>query len=102
MRRVVVDYARKRCAQKRGGNNRELTLDAERIAVFDQAELMLDLDHALEKLSSFNERLTRIVECRFFAGMTQTETAAALGVSPPTVQRGWVRARAWLQKELAQ
>ncbi len=100
MRRVVVDCARRHYAQKRGGGQRELTLDPERIAVEEQAEWILDLHRALKSLSDFNERLTRVVECRFFAGMTQEETAEALQVSRPTVQRDWLRARAWLQREM--
>lgn len=102
MRQVVVDCARRHYAQKRGSGKRELTLDPERLAVAEQAELILDLHRVLERLSTFNERLTRVVECRFFAGMTQEETAEALAVSRPTVQRDWVRARAWLQKEIGE
>jgi RNA polymerase sigma factor (TIGR02999 family) len=101
MRRVIVDCARRHSAKKRGGGRRELTLDPERIAVEEQAELILELHNVLDKLSTFNERLTRVVECRFFAGLTLPETAEALAVSRSTVQRDWLRARAWLQKEMA-
>lgn len=100
MRRVIVDFARRLGARKRGGGQRELTLDPERIAIEEQADLILDLHRALDQLSTFNERLTRVVECRFFAGMTLEETAEALAISRPTVKRDWIRARAWLQKEL--
>jgi RNA polymerase sigma factor (TIGR02999 family) len=102
MRRIIVDHLRHRHAAKRGGGQAALTLDAEVLAGRPQgdAELALAVDRALEVLSSFNERLTRLVECRFFAGMTEEETAEALGVSLRTVQRDWMRAKAWLRKEL--
>jgi RNA polymerase sigma-70 factor (ECF subfamily) len=100
MRRILVDYARRRTAQKRGGGQPELALDPERVAVEHQAEVLLAVDQALDRLSAFNERLGRLVECRYFAGMTEEETAETLGVSLRTVERDWPRARAWLQKEL--
>lgn len=100
MRRVLVDYARRRTAQKRGGGQPDLVLDPERIAVDQQAETLLAVDQAIGRLAAFNERLARLVECRYFAGMTEEETAETLGVSLRTVEREWPRARAWLQKEL--
>ncbi len=102
MRRIIVDHVRRRHAVKRGGGDAPLTLDAEILEGDPQAEaeLVLAVDRALEVLSSFNERLTRLVECRFFAGMTEEETAEALGISLRTVQRDWTRAKAWLRKEL--
>lgn len=106
MRRIVVDYARRRTAQKRGAGQPGITLDPEKLLVAGaesaegQAELVLAVDTALNRLAAFNERLERVVECRFFAGMTDDETAAALGSSVRTVQREWQRARAWLRKEL--
>jgi DNA-directed RNA polymerase specialized sigma24 family protein len=69
-------------------------------AVDQQVELVLAVDGALAKLSAFNERLARVVECRFFAGMTEEETAAAIQAPIRTVQRDWQRARAWLRLEL--
>ncbi len=102
MRRIVVDFSRRRSAQKRGGGRPDLTLEPERLGVEGQAELVVAVDAALGRLAAFNERLERVVECRFFAGMTDRETAAALGSSERTVQREWQRARAWLRKELAQ
>ena len=63
-------------------------------------ELVLAVHAAIDQLASFNERLARIVECRFFAGMNDAELAEALGVTPRTVQRDWLRARAWLQRAL--
>ena len=100
MRRILVDYARKRNAKKRGSGQPHLTLEPERIGVERQAEQVLAVDVALEGLASFNERLARLVECRYFAGLTEEETAGALGISLRTAQRDWARARAWLLKEL--
>ena len=70
------------------------------VAVDSQAELVLAVDGALQGLAAFNERLARVVECRYFAGLTEEETALALGSSLRTVQRDWMRARAWLLKAL--
>jgi RNA polymerase sigma factor (TIGR02999 family) len=100
MRQILVDYARRRGARKRGGGDADLTLDPEAVAVEQQAERVLAVDQALARLASFNERLARLVECRYFAGLTEQETADALGVSLRTVEREWPRARAWLRKEL--
>jgi RNA polymerase sigma factor (sigma-70 family) len=68
--------------------------------VEEQAEVLLAVDQALDRLAAFNDRLARLVECRYFGGMTEEETAETLGVSLRTVERDWPRARAWLQKEL--
>ena len=100
MRRLLVDYSRRRTAQKRGGGKPDLTLEPELKSVEQQAELVLAVDDALDSLASFNMRLANVVECRFFAGMTEDETTAALDSSTRTVQRDWNRARAWLRKEL--
>jgi len=100
MRRILIDYARKKSTQKRGGGVALLELEPERIAVEEQAETLLALDQALERLAAFNERLAQVAECRLFAGLTEEETAAALGVSTRTVERDWVKARAWLQREV--
>ena len=102
MRRIVVDTARRRGAQKRGAGRPPLPLDRVPVGIEQQTELMLAVDEALESLAAFNERLARVVECRFFAGFSDEETAAALGVSLRTVERDWTRARAWLLKELGQ
>jgi RNA polymerase sigma factor (TIGR02999 family) len=101
MRQIVVDYARHSHAQKRGGAQPIERLDAEQIAVEAQAEALIELDEALRRLSALDERLPRVVECRFFTGLTAEETAEALGVSLRTVDRDWQRARAWLRQELA-
>jgi RNA polymerase sigma factor (TIGR02999 family) len=101
MRRIVVDHVRQRLALKRGGGLAPLELDADAVGgARSETELVIAVDRALESLSAFNERLTRLVECRFFAGMTEEETAAALGISLRTVQRDWIRAQAWLRREL--
>ena len=100
MRQVIIGYARKRSAAKRGGGERPVTPDEAQIAVDDQAERLLALDRALERLGSRDERLARVVECRFFAGLSEEETAQALAVSLRTAQRDWMRARAWLKEEL--
>jgi RNA polymerase sigma factor (TIGR02999 family) len=101
MRQIVVDHARKRLAQKRGGGAMDLTLEGRQIAVDDQAEMLVAIDQALEKLSQLNARLTRVVECRFFAGLTAEETAEALSVTRRTVQRDWLKAQALLKQELS-
>ncbi|HEX5042514.1 MAG TPA: ECF-type sigma factor [Candidatus Polarisedimenticolaceae bacterium] len=101
MRQIVIDYARQSRAEKRGGEQRHVGLDQVAIAIDEQAEGLLALDRALERLREIDERLPRVVECRFFTGLSEEETAEALGVSTRTVERDWKRARAWLRQELA-
>ena len=100
MRQIIVDYARKRFAKKRGGGQIPDTFDEERIAAEREAERILAVDQALEQLKEIDERMLRVVECRFFSGLTEQETADALGMSLRTVQRTWMRARAWLKETL--
>ena len=100
MRRILVDYARRRSAQKRGGGQRPADVDPDRLGAPGHEELVLAIDQALDRIRPVHERLARLVECRLFAGLTAEETADALGVSMRTVEREWPRARAWLQKEL--
>ena len=100
MRRLVIEYARRRGAQKRGGGQRPLTLEEAVVASNDQSETLLALDEALGRLAALNERLARVVECRYFGGLTEEETAEALGVTARTVRRDWVKAKAWLYGEL--
>jgi RNA polymerase sigma-70 factor, ECF subfamily len=102
MRRILVDYAVRRKAQKRGGNRRRLSLDDVDLPVDEGADELIELDAALQRLSSLSERQGRVVECRYFAGMSIEETAEALGVSPATVKRDWTMARAWLHRELGE
>jgi RNA polymerase sigma factor (TIGR02999 family) len=101
MRFVVVDHARRRGAAKRGGGVAATTLDPELAGAEQPAELVLAVHGAIESLESFAPRLARIVEGRFFAGYSDDELARALDVTPRTVQRDWLRARAWLQRLLA-
>jgi RNA polymerase sigma-70 factor (ECF subfamily) len=100
MRRVLVDHARRRDADKRGGANLRLTLD-ESIAVANEVDVdLLAIDQALDRLATIDPQQARVVELRFFSGLTVEETAAALGVSPKTVKRDWSVARAWLRREI--
>lgn len=100
MRQVIVGVARARTALKRGAGAAPLPLDEEAAAAGARAEWLLDLDRALDRLRSRDAQLAAIVECRSFAGMSDQETAEALGLSLRTAQRGWMRARAWLRVEL--
>ena len=96
MRRVLIDYARQRTAQKRGGVQIRVELDDIEVAADDRAEQLLALDEALTALAATNARLARVVDCRFFGGMSQEETAIALQLTPRTVRRDWTKARMWL------
>ena len=101
MRRILVDYARSRNYAKRGGRQYKLSLSkADRVAGNPDVDLVA-LDEALKVLSPMNEQQSRIVELRFFGGLTIEETAEALGVSHATVEREWAVARAWLRRELS-
>ena len=106
MRHVLCDRARERRAAKRGGPAPKLSFDAlgdgaASLALTDaQSEVLGALDEALGRLAALDARLAHVVECRFFAGLTIDETAAALGTSPATVKRDWALARAWLYREL--
>ncbi len=96
MRRVLIDYARQRTAQKRGGVQMRVELDDIEVAADDRAEQLVALDEALTALAASNPRLARVVDCRFFGGMSQEETAIALQLTPRTVRRDWTKARLWL------
>ncbi len=100
MRRVLIDYADRRRAQKRGSGDIPLPLDEALVAIDAYADDLHSLDVALERLESMNPRYSRVVECRFFAGLSIEETAELLALSPATVKRDWVGARAWLNREL--
>jgi RNA polymerase sigma factor (sigma-70 family) len=78
-----------------------VTLDRVQVPVAEQADLMLAIDQALDRLTALNERLTRVFECRFFVGLSEEETAEALDLSLRTVQRDWMKSKAWLRTELA-
>jgi len=101
MRHIIVDYARARASNKRGGRMLKVSMDSNEISVDDQAEWILSVDQALGQIRSVDERLERVFECRYFAGLTEEESAVALGVSVSTVQRDWRRAKAWLREALA-
>jgi RNA polymerase sigma factor (TIGR02999 family) len=101
MRQVLIDAARRRGAAKRGGGEAPLTLDERNVAVDDYASELVELDTALTALEARNPRQVRVVECRYFAGLTVEETAAALDVSPRTVKSDWALARAWLYDRLS-
>ncbi len=101
MRRILIDYAVARSRQKRGGGQTPLHLDGDVWAVADtRGDELLALDEALVRLRALNERQARIVEYRFFGGMSVEETADTLKVSTATVKREWATARAWLNREL--
>jgi RNA polymerase sigma factor (TIGR02999 family) len=100
MRRILVTHARKVRAEKRGGTWHRLDLDQVDIPVEERAEALVVLDGALDRLSALNPRLSQVVECRFFGGMTEVETATALGVTERTVRRDWVKAKGWLLNDL--
>ncbi|HLR77216.1 MAG TPA: ECF-type sigma factor [Balneolaceae bacterium] len=100
MRQILIDYARKKKAEKRGGDERYVTYVEEVMKIDQQAEDLIDLDNALKKLAAISERMAEVVECRYFGEMTIDDTAAALDISPSTVKREWAKARGWLYKEL--
>lgn len=101
MRQILVDTARRRRAQKRGGDEAPVTLDEGRIGQAESLAIeVLALDEALEKLSQLDPRLTKLVELRFFGGLTVEETAAVLDLSERTVKRDWRKARAFLVQQL--
>jgi len=96
MRFVLVDHARSRLADKRGGAQREVSLDEAHLATDDRPEDLLAIDQALTALAAKSERLSQLVHYRFFGGMEYEEIAEVTGLSVPTVKRDWARARAWL------
>lgn len=101
MRQIVVDYARRRNTQKRGGDKRKVNLDAVQVPVEEQPEVVLAIDGALEKLGDLNQRLATVFECRYFLGLSEEETADALDLALRTVQRDWMKSKAWLRTELS-
>ena len=100
MRRIIVDHARSRAAQKRSGEKVGLTNHD--IADGVQPEHLIEIDDALQRLARIRPRWVKVVECRYFGGLNIKETAAALGISHGTVSNDWQMARAWLQRELAE
>jgi RNA polymerase sigma factor (TIGR02999 family) len=98
IRGILVDYARRQSAQKRGGGQANVPLDLVQVAADERAADLLSLDEALERLAQSSERLSRLVEYRFFGGLSYEEIAEVTGRSVPTTKRDWVRARGWLYR----
>ena len=101
MRHILVDHARARAAEKRGGPDRKLSLDEAWMVPAGRAAELIALDEALKGLAALDERKSRVVEMRYFGGLSVEETAAALGVSAKTVMRDWRIAKLWLHRELS-
>jgi RNA polymerase sigma factor (TIGR02999 family) len=100
MRRVLIDHARRHGAERRGGGVHPLDVNEVDIPLEERAEVLLALDEALRELSEVDERLARVVELRYFGGLTETEAAEVLGVTERTVRRDWVKARGWLLRKM--
>lgn len=100
MRQIIIDHARWASRQKRGGGAHKISLDGIDVANEERAGELVALDAALTRLESFSERLARIVELRFFAGLSIEETAAALGAQPHQIKREWRKARAFLFRDI--
>ena len=102
MRRILVDRARTRRRVKRGGDRVRVPLENVDLTADERADLVVALDEALERLRGLDERQMRVVECRFFGGLSEDETASALGVTRRTVQRDWAKAKMLLRRALAE
>ncbi len=100
MRQIIVDHARERQAQKRGGDRFPASLDTDAIAIDSVAQELVDIDEALDRLQRLDPRLAQIVEWRFFGGMTEDEVGDALGITARTVRREWQKAKAFLYRAL--
>ena len=102
IRRILTDHARERDAQKRGGGSKPVSLDEALVVCAGEPDVnMVNLDAALTRLAAIDEQKSRVVELRFFGGLTVEQTALALGISPSSVARDWQFARVWLHRELA-
>jgi RNA polymerase sigma-70 factor, ECF subfamily len=100
MRRILIDHARKQIAEKRGGEQQELSLEDINVALVSPDRNLLDLDEALNELEKLDPQQSRVIELRYFGGLTVEETAEVLQISPRTVAREWAMARAWLYSYL--
>jgi RNA polymerase sigma factor (TIGR02999 family) len=100
MRRILIDHARSHRSLKRGGRLERVPIDSIDLAMEDRAELLVALDDALARLGEYDARQARVVECRFFGGMTEEETAEALGIGLRTAKRDWSKAKSWLYQEI--
>jgi RNA polymerase sigma factor (TIGR02999 family) len=101
MRQILVDYSRRRRAAKRGGGEGMVELEEWRARIDEHPEMVLEVDRLLTRLIALDERQAKVVEMRYFAGLTEGEIAETLGVSERTVKRDWTMARAWILKELS-
>jgi RNA polymerase sigma factor (TIGR02999 family) len=101
MRQILVDYARRHRAAKRGGARPVVSLDEALHSIEERAEGLLALDEALSELEVLDPRLGQIVQCRFFGGLTEEETAEVVGVTSRTVRRDWLKAKGWLHHQLS-
>lgn len=100
MRRILVEHARGHRTEKRGGALRRVPIDAVELGTAERSDLLVALDEALDRLQALDRRQAQVVECRFFGGLTEEETAEALGIGLRTVKRDWAKARGWLHREL--
>ena len=100
MRRILDDYARRYRTEKRGAAPRRVSLTDTMLVAEERADTLLAVDEALGELARIDPRLSRVVECRFFAGLTEEETAETLGVTSRTVRRDWTKAKGWLLRTL--
>lgn len=101
MRRILVDYARRYRTAKRGSAPLRVSLTDAMLVTEERAETLLAVDEALTELARIDRRLGSVVECRFFAGLTEEETAEVLGITARTVRRDWTKAKGWLHRTLA-
>ena len=101
MRRILVDHARSRHYAKRGGRAQQISFDEALVISDERTAEVVAVDEALQRLEEFDARKSKIVEMRFFAGLSIQETAEVLGVSPGTIMRDWTLAKAWLRREIS-
>ena len=101
MRHILVDHARGQRSAKRGGMLKRISIDDVELGAEDRAELLIAIDDALGRLKEIDARQAQVVECRFFGGMTEEETAEALGIGLRTAKRDWAKAKSWLHREIA-
>jgi RNA polymerase sigma factor (TIGR02999 family) len=101
MHRILIDHARQYRAAKRGGDVERVSIGDTALVVETRVDTLLALDEALARLAVLDDRLSRVVECRFFGGLTEEETAEALGITARTVRRDWTKAKGWLHQALS-
>jgi len=101
MRRILVEHARGHRSLKRGGALQRVSIESVQLGTEERAELLIAVDDALSRLKEIDPRQAQVVECRFFGGMTEEETADALGIGLRTAKRDWAKAKVWLHKEIS-